>query len=216
MKISVVTPLARPYLASVSAQSVAFQTGVDVIDHIIVGGNLGNPGPEDFYNKVACGINASTGDVIAIFEDDDFYESDWLQYALGHILSGAKVVGCGWSRVYNLMKRRYLHRDDVIRGPFAGTVVFSRSVTPHFLAACKDHKSFKSVANELDAVHAPRSFIVTVKGLPGGAVGVPGQDFRWHEQADLYPCEDPDLKVFRQWVGDDMMIAYTSALKRLI
>ena len=70
-----------------------------------------------------------------------------------------------------------------------------------FLEACKTRTTFKSVAKALDVHRAP-SFIVAVKGLPGGAPN------KWHDDPGLYPECDPNLTVFREWVGEEMVAAY--------
>lgn len=214
VRISVITPLGRPYLAGVSAQCVALQKHRD-IEHIIVGGSHGKVGEEDYYNKVAVGIEAAKGAVIAIFEDDDYYYPDWLQYAASQIWLGAEVVGCGWSRVYNLNYRRFVERKKVVQGPFAGTVVFSREVIGEFIGACREHHPFKAIAKSLKLKQPDRNYLVAMKGIPGGAVGVSNQDNRWHDQEDLYPSADLSLSVLREWIGREMLDAYAPALRKL-
>lgn len=195
MKISVITPTnGRPEALEICRHYVARQTK-PAHQHIISeGGTL--------KDNLLEALDRVTGDVVAIFEDDDHYEPDWLEQ-ISQCMGPAKMVGQLYINYYHLPSGGY----KLMKSPHPSlcATAFCRSVVPRFVEACSaemvDFAFWRGSARAnvpARILTKPQGFVTGMKGLPGTRGMCQGH------KPELYSAHDcADNLVLRKWVGDE-------------
>ena len=163
------------------------------------------PGQNTLSRNLLVALPEIQNDVIAFFEDDDWYFADYVEAMLKRIGS-AEIIGEVPARYYHLPSRKYRVLDNYAHASLCQTVIRS-SVIPLLKSICEepeaafiDVRLWERFRGSRVLCEARRS--VGIKGLPGRAgIGVGhrpelGGDWRL----------DPDLSTLCEWVGEDAML----------
>ena len=189
MKLSVITPTAdRPEAFALCERWIARQTRPPdewvVIDdgatpiaptlgQVHVRRDPGAPGHESFARNLQAGVDLVTGDVVAIIEDDDYYQP-WHLADLVERLGQAALAGSIWQPYYNLRRRLWKIFEN--RGASLCQTGLRRELLPLLTAAIEKALASKSYgidgalwASALEAgerVDNPDTFpTIGIKGL---------------------------------------------------
>lgn len=151
-------------------------------------------------DNMTAALDMATGDVVVVFENDDYYASNHIEVAIKH-LDGDGRSGCGVIRYYNVKHRKWRVMKN--RGSALCNTAFVRELIPDMKAAVDSAR--RSCAHNIDGrfwgniragVH-DEATVIGMKGLPGTAgLGIghrPG--YGWHN--------DPNGAKLREWIGDD-------------
>lgn len=217
MKISVITPTCdRPFGIKLCEKYMARQS-VQPDEWIVGDGGqtpapltMGQthihqpkpPGAANLTGNLQAALEAVTGDVLLIMEDDDWYRADHIEKAMQGLVE-APVYGCNWLHYYHVGERRWSKfrnrgsalcqtamRGDMI-GRFRAAVAYARQhgsygVDGRFWSGLESHATAEQT-------------VVGIKGLPGTrGLGVGHRSHprvRWQH--------DPDLSELRRWIGED-------------
>lgn len=157
-------------------------------------------GAASLCDNMSAALDAVTGDVVVIMENDDHYAANHIHCAMCH-MDGDGRSGCGVIRYYNIKHRRW--RVMMNRGSALCNTAFVRELIPDMKAAVDSAR--RSCAHNIDGrfwgniragVH-DEATVIGMKGLPGTAgLGIghrPG--YGWHN--------DPSGAKLREWIGDD-------------
>lgn len=165
----------------------------------------GKDGYRSLAENILAGLEAATGDVVTIIEDDDYYKP-WHLMDLCQRLKSCDLAGSVWQPYYNLQHRKWkLFRNQ---GASLCQTGMSRAVTPLLRKAVEQaltEKSYgidgrlwrmarKEGVSEDNPENRPT---VGIKGLPG-MVGL-GVGHRPNAQW----LHDPSLRVLREWIEND-------------
>lgn len=220
MKITVLTPTCdRPVGIALAEKMMARQT-VQPDEWIVADGGeapavltMGQvhlhearpAGASNFAQNLLNGIEAATGDVLIVCEDDDWYAPTHIETMAavaerGHRLIGSEPV----QRYYNVAHRCYRLFNNV--GASLCQTALVRALFQAFRTAiqyCLWRNSF-GIDRALwmgqsvnDWAFTRQKTVVGIKGLPGRiGLGVGHRpDARW--------SPDPQLTKLREWIGDD-------------
>lgn len=163
------------------------------------------PGATNFARNLHAAIQAVTGDVVVIVEDDDHYAPTHIE-TLVTLLRDPRVsiVGDDQQRYYNVPQRLYRLFDNT--GASLCQTAFKRSVLPIFqrvIQSCARAQNYGIDARLWAAVPTEEwrlqrtNTVVGMKGLPGRAgLGI-------GHRPDRHPNWKPDPKgdVLRSWLG---------------
>lgn len=149
------------------------------------------------------GLELSTGEYLAVFEDDDYYSPDYLlKMALTLIESGGDIIGESRAFYYNLKTLRYKELSNQTHASLCQTM-FCRSEVSKLERIIKEQRTkFFDIMLWEEAAHAvlfPSSTLATgIKGLPGrGGIGI------GHLQNNDWPC-DSELAILKSRLGKDI------------
>lgn len=219
MRISVITPTAdRPRGIELCERYMARQT-VQPDEWIVADGgqtparltmrqvHLRQPSPSGAANlagNILRALDAVTGDVVVIVEDDDHYLTTHIAECVKG-LAKQPVYGCPTLKYYNIAHRMYVRMRN--KGSALCQTAFRRELIP----AMQDAARRAIAANDFGIdgrFWSPRiglatgaQTVVGIKGLPGTAgLGIghrpkSGRGKLWRK--------DPDMKVLRAWIGND-------------
>ncbi len=166
-------------------------------------------GPEPMPKKVLRAIEEERieGDVVAFFEDDDWFRADWLEWCHGAIEKGYELVGEGNAVYYNPRSRWWSECRNCRHAALVQTAVH-RDLLVNVANVIRSFESpfFDTRVWMLDAgkfMALPKSpadrRVVGIKGLYGAA-GYSG------EHAAVLPREahaDPSMLQLWRWIGAD-------------
>jgi glycosyltransferase involved in cell wall biosynthesis len=164
------------------------------------------PGARNFATNLTRGMQAATGDILVVVEDDDWYASTHLATIVAQLRTAhALAAGDDQQRYYNLRHRTWRRFDN--RGASLCQTAFRRAALPRFLDAIQgcaqggtygiDALFWASIPPAARAL-ARTETVVGMKSLPGQVgLGIGHRpDGRW--------TPDPDLAQLRAWIGDDV------------
>lgn len=162
------------------------------------------PGPLNFASNLLNGLAAATGELVVVFEDDDFYAPTHIESMVAKALDGYRLIGSeDIQRYYNVAQRCFRQMNNV--GASLCQTAFKRDLFPLFRRTaqeCVGRGSFgidttfwRAASNDWAFTH--QMTVVGIKGLPGRVgLGVGHRpDARW--------SPDHDLAQLREWIGDD-------------
>lgn len=162
-------------------------------------------GGRSLASNLLAGLDTAVGDVLLVFEHDDWYSADHIETCLLG-LRGAHATGSRWQRYYNVEHRCWVVMDNV--GSALCNTAFTRAVVPDMRAAAQrvldsgsiglDRLFWDSLA-QADKCITETETVVGIKGLPGrpglGMGHRPSQSNRW--------TMDAGGTKLREWVGAD-------------
>ena len=170
----------------------------------------GPSGAHNFAANLTRATELATGDMIVVFEDDDWYAPRHLETLVARIEAGALIAGDDDQRYYNVRYRLW-RRFNNVGGCFCQTA-FHRSILPSLTAAIAKHRQastygidttfWRSVPRTHWSIQRDQT-VLGIKGLPGQA-GL-GIGHRPDESRNLW-TGDPKLARLREWIGDDVVI----------
>lgn len=155
-----------------------------------------------FRGNVAAGLCRARCPRIAIWEDDDWYPPDYLQFLLDRFHEGYELIGQARARYYNVATRRHRQLINASHASLCQSAVSSR------IGSFLEHRCRTRGGTFLDLdlwrehprcaryLH-PHSTVVGIKGLPGKAGIGMGHRLPLNERFDR------DGSVLRRWIGDD-------------
>jgi glycosyltransferase involved in cell wall biosynthesis len=167
-----------------------------------------NPGPENFAANVLRAVDAATGDLIVVIEDDDWYHPTHIEQLVARFdHPKVLIAGDDDQRYYNVARRCW--RVFQNKGGCFCQTAFRRDLIPTLRAVTRecearrsygvDTKFWASVPMEQWSLRRDHT-VVGIKGLPGQAgLGIGHRpNHQWNA--------DPTLEHLRQWVGDDVAL----------
>jgi glycosyltransferase involved in cell wall biosynthesis len=171
------------------------------------------PGVANFHANLERGIQAATGDLIIIMEDDDWYASTHLETMVAKLVQPeVTIAGDDQQRYYNLEHCCWRHMQN--RGAALCQTGFHRALVPTFLDVIAGRRARVHSANPTERTRAigvdaylwqsqPRSaWALTRMATVVGMKGLPGQPARgW--------TPDPDGRQLQAWVGAQDQALYT-------
>lgn len=217
MKISVITPTCdRPFGIALCERYMARQT-VQPDEWIVADGgqalapltmgqtHIHEPRPAGAGNltgNILNALDAVTGDVVVIVEDDDWYRTDHIEMALEG-LAGAPVYGCNWLHYYHVGDRRWSKFRN--RGAALCQTAFRRELLDRMKASAEYAASHASYSIDgrfwsgLERYATAPQTVVGIKGLPG----TKGLGVGHRSNPRVNWTHDPDMTELRRWVGSD-------------
>lgn len=219
MKISVITPTAnRDYSLSLLNEWMRRQT-VQPHEWIVVDGSFSknsyspthekaisirtHPHPDggtNFRNNLREGLRAATGDVILIMEDDEKYSNDHIERTLFG-LEGHDVVVNTALRYYNIRSLWYKEGCS----PSLCRVGFTKRMGWSMLQAIERCERLVSTSVDfefVDATHPNKIHVPTTVSMKGMYAN--GLTIAHTEKPRFGVSYDPDLRVLRSWINDDV------------
>lgn len=216
MKISVITPtcdrqagiaLAEKYMARQTLQphewivadgsaTPAVLTAGQVHLHVPAA-----PGAANLANNMLRALDAVTGDVVVVVEDDDWYAPEHIDTCV-HYLQYNKAYGCPRLQYYNVQHRMWRAMKN--NGSALCQTAFSADLIPRMrnsIEAALAHNDFgldRRFWAGIQGLAVGPVTTIGIKGLPGcKGLGIGHRpDGRWFK--------DPQFKKLREWIGDDV------------
>ena len=167
MRVSVFTPsTGRPEMLALCRKRIEEQD-YPILEHIVQeGGTL--------VENLISGLPKTSGDIVVIAEDDDYYSPDWVTECVNGLNLGAVAFGDIHSHYYHLG----LGRRKVFRHPGRSSLnstAFRRELIPTLVEACTSEKSIDiRFWRALNDGHVPRAFRDSPNPLVIGLKGGPG------------------------------------------
>lgn len=163
-------------------------------------------GAASLAGNLLAALERVSGDVVAVFEHDDWYRPDHLAVQMAQLRGSRKAAGAGQQRYYNLAARKFIVMRNV--GSALCNTVFTVDLIPAMQAACRraqqrdsygiDRMFWDSLSIRHKAVHGTDT-VVGIKGLPGR----PGLGLGHRPDNRPGWKADPELKQLAEWVGAD-------------
>lgn len=172
--------------------------------------NMRPPGPQNLATNILTALSAVTGDVVIIFEDDDYYFDTHIEESV-NILKGQPVCGDAILRYYNVQHRCWAEMRN--QGSALCQTSFRREKMRMMESAaqeamvCRDYGIDRRFWQFQNALPCLSGTVVGIKGLPGTkGLGIghrPLQDRkkRW--------VEDPSFSKLEDWLGAEEALPYT-------
>ena len=219
MKISVITPtadqpkgmaLAEKYMARQTVQPHEWIVADDGIEPAVL--TMGqthlvrpreHEGGKSLAQNVLAALEHVTGDVVVIWEHDDWYHPEHLEVCRIR-LEYAGATGSITQRYYNVEHRAYIVMRNI--GSALCNTAFHADLIDHMRKACRtafdknsigvDRHFWDSLPTDEKDVHAINT-VVGIKGLPGRkGLGMGHRpDHRWRR--------DKDGATLIDWIGKD-------------
>lgn len=201
MRISVVTPTSgRNEAMRLSTEWLWSQTK-QPDEWIVASGSTAQPGLVNFRENLVDGLRRATGDLIVMWEDDDYYRGNHIAEAIkgieGHLLFGVRR-----QLAYDLRHRRFM--DRVLHFAPLCAMSFRREFLPVVIEIAESMNPCLELAAWAEArkhgadrmVHTDPT-VVGLKGMPGTAnVSDPNA-------AGKVWVDDPDAVKLGEWLGSD-------------
>lgn len=163
-------------------------------------------GAASLAGNVRAALERVTGNVVLVFEHDDWYRADHIETCLRG-LENAKATGALWQRYYNVEHRCWIVMRNI--GSALCNTAFRAELIPAMRDACDMATQRNSIGLDrlfwdclpkADKLITEDETVVGIKGLPGriglGMGHRPGQNGRrW--------SDDPESVKLREWVGED-------------
>lgn len=177
------------------------------IDHIRQ--PAGRPVPLSFRGNVCAGLCRVETERVAIWEDDDFYPPDWLQFLIDQFDAGAELIGQARAKYYHLPTRRYRIMKNHAHASLCQSA-FVRRISDWLDHRCRTRggtfidldlwKRWRVPGTQ--AFLADASTVIGIKGLPGkSGIGI------GHRLGDGNRF-DADGSILRSWCGDEAAAEY--------
>jgi glycosyltransferase involved in cell wall biosynthesis len=167
------------------------------------------PGPRNFCTNVMRGLEYVNGDVVVIFEDDDWYHPTHIERMVAALErdAGLWAVGDPWQRYYNPIAGVWKVYKNI--GSSLAQTAIRRAAVPALQEAAKilsvpakigvDRYFWDRLPNDWKLIKTYDT-VVGIKGLPGQR----GLGVGHRPTPDWTP--DPDWSKLREWIGDDVGI----------
>lgn len=219
MRISVITPTAnRPAGISLCEKYIARQTRQPDEWIVADGGTekatltMGQvhlwqpmaPGAANLASNIIRALDAVTGTMVVVVEDDDRYAPDHIDQCIKG-LATQSAYGCPTLRYFNIAHRCYVEMRN--RGSALCQTAFRRELVPDMRKAAEQSMAARDFTID-GRFWAPRQRLATgpqtvigIKGLPGTA-GL-GIGHRPKISRGKLWRSDPELSMLRKWIGDD-------------
>jgi len=158
-----------------------------------------------FVGNLLAAADAATGDLVAIVEDDDWYDADHLQHVV-EALHTTDATGNLWQNYYHLPSRQWIRMRN--RGACLCQTAFRVGMLDTFRQACQTALRKRSIGVDalfwsglptgaIYGIDTTGHTVIGIKGLPGRpGLGVghrPDKSRAWND--------DPDLRQLEAWVG---------------
>lgn len=220
MKISVITPtadqqrgiaLAEQYMARQTIQPYEWIVADDGLEparltmgqkHLVR--QREHEGGRSLAMNVLAALEHVTGDVVVIWEHDDWYHPEHLEVCRIR-LKYAGATGSVMQRYYNVHHRAYIVMRNI--GSALCNTAFHVDLIDHMRKACRtafetgsigvDRHFWDSLSADEKDIHTINT-VVGIKGLPGRkglGMGHRPPDHRWRR--------DPGGLTLAEWVGND-------------
>lgn len=174
------------------------------------------PGFANFANNILRALEAATGDVIVVVEDDDWYSPNHIEQSVRYLASH-KATGSRTLRYFNVEHRCWIKMHNI--GAALCQTAFRSELIPAMQSAARaalrcgdfqiDGRFWRSAPH--DGLHDLMT-VIGIKGLPGTA-GL-GIGHRPNTSARRRWRPDPGFAQLREWTGDDAD-NYTTCSSRL-
>lgn len=234
MKISALTPTAERPVAFALCESMMRRQTRQPDEWIVADGGrtpavctLGQrhvhdarpPGAANFINNLLNGMAIATGDVLVIFEDDDWYAKTHIQAieSLARARPAALLLGAAATQPYYNVADRMWRMSKPVGASLCQTAIPRASfpLLTRMLRAALGKQSFSvDVSLWLETPRARWALagsmtVIGIKGLPGAAgLGI------GHRPGNGWTA-DPRLVKLREWIGDDAETYRAFALARV-
>lgn len=187
------------------------QTNITVATEVIRPAIKWCEGQNTHCRNLKMALEKVTGDAVLFIEDDDYYPPEYVKSLVDLLLNGHRLVGQKDAPYYHLTTRRYRLIENHAHASLCQTAIISEMI-PSVIEAIENYGSYFDVPfwqQEMQAGfrqygEAPLLIparvgeqVVGVKGMPGRK-GI-GMGHKPNSQWE----HDPDMAVFRQWVGED-------------
>ena len=179
-------------------QRITFKrAGWDVV--LIRPAPLWQPGDNTQARNLVAGLNACDRNTrLVVIEDDDHYAPTWLE-TCDRELQRAELVGECRARYYNIASRIGRQLGNSGHASLCSTAMRGQALAT-FRNVCQPGVKFidMNLWRQHPSKHLFNGGGVTgIKGLPGrGGIGM-------GHRKEFAGMRDPDLKLLRQWIGDD-------------
>ncbi len=160
------------------------------------------PGKITLARNILAGLERVKYDRILFIEDDDFYHRDYVS-SMVNGLESAPLVGQVPAQYYNIKHRAYRVFHSDIAASLCQTGIRA-DLIPELMSICNAGNFLidKRLYARNEAMLIERKHVIGIKGMPGRA-GI-GAGHRPKGNWD----KDPELVVFRNWVGDVVAKVY--------
>lgn len=152
-------------------------------------------------DNMLAALDAVTGDVVVVMENDDWYSPNHIEVCLEQ-MRDAEVVGAGTLRYFNVAHRKYRVMQN--RGSALCNTAFSVGVLPKMRDAVLQTRRSGSYGidaafwQSVDGKVHNHETVVGIKGMPGtSGLGI------GHRPRGGW-VDDPNMDMLRQWIGDDV------------
>lgn len=164
-------------------------------------------GGASLAGNVLAALERVTGDVVLIWEHDDWYAPQHVQTCAQRIAAGAGATGSQWQRYYNVEHRCWIVMHNIgsalcntaLRAEHVPALRAAAERALHESRYCVDRFFWDSLPASATDIHQIDT-VVGIKGLPGrkglGMGHRPDKSRRWHP--------DPRMKKLAGWVGEDV------------
>lgn len=166
--------------------------------------NPSAPGYMNFATNVLNALDAVTGTMVIVIENDDHYAPDHIEQCIKG-LAKQSAYGCPTLRYFNVAHRCYVEMRN--RGSALCQTAFRRELIPVMRQAAEQSMAARDFSID-GRFWAPRQRMATgpqtvigIKGLPGTA-GL-GIGHRPKSSRGKLWRSDPELSTLRKWIGDD-------------
>lgn len=162
-------------------------------------------GGASLASNILAGLEKASGDVILIWEHDDWYAPNHIELAAERLIAH-RATGCVTQRYYNVATRQWILMHNV--GSALCNTAFRRELAAKMKAGAEralaagsyglDRLFWDSLQAADKDIHAIET-VVGIKGLPGrkglGMGHRPDKKRPWHD--------DPNMEKLEEWVGRD-------------
>lgn len=150
-------------------------------------------------------LEAVTGDLIVVIEDDDWYHPEYLSTCVNHLQS-RQATGDPMQRYYNVAQRRYVVMNN--RGSALCQTAFHRSLLPKMRQAIEEALSVNhyGIDARFWAKLSPSQYLLQAGQQTVGMKGLPGRSGlgMGHRPDSKRPWQDdPRGITLRSWLGAD-------------
>ena len=168
------------------------------------------PGARNLANNLRAALEAATGDVVIICEDDDYYAPNHIE-VMAAALENARVAGCPSLKYFNVAHRCWIEMRN--KGSALCQTGFQRQLAPLMISIAT--QCYRTSTYSIDqqfwqltqATAALPQTVIGIKGLPGTA-GL-GVGHRPNDPKRQW-ISDPTFAKLREWLGDEQARAYTA------
>lgn len=214
MKVTVITPTCnRPVGLEQAVLMLALQTRQ--ADEWLICRNEEPPGPINLALNIQNGLARATGDVIIIWEDDDWYHPTHIERLVRQFEEhkGLFAAGDDLQRYYNLPQRVYRTFDNV-GASLCQTAISAaaKSLLSDVAHVCSMRGSYgidttfwREAIGSYETSLVRTKTVVGLKGLPGQpGLGV------GHRPKGSGWLPDPTGQILAEWIGDEDAKHYRS------
>jgi hypothetical protein len=157
------------------------------------------PGQNTQARNLTRGMEAVGRDDVAVFiEDDDHYAAGWLD-AVASKIDRAELIGTPRARYYNLPARVARQLNNGQHSSLCSSAIRGSAIDEmrHTLRKAEKFIDLQLWQRVRSRHLFGGQYVTGIKGLPGrGGIGM-------GHCANMVGQRDPDLRILREWIGDD-------------